>query len=453
MRVRQTRRSRWIERLAHPARLSIGSFLLMIALGTVLLSFPAAREGPDSAPLSVALFTSTSAVCVTGLVVVDTPGYWTTFGETVVMVLMQIGGFGVMTLASVLSLIAFRRLALRHRLVAQRETRSFGLAELRQVLLGVLIFTAFFETILFVVLFTRLTTTYGVDVPRAAYEALFHAVSAFNNAGFSLYSDSLERFVADAWVMLPVALTIIAGGIGFPVLTELRRCPTRPKQWSIHTKLTIGTTIVLLVAGTVGIAFLEWTNPATLGEFTTNGKLLPSFFHSVTSRTAGFDAFGVADMEETSWLLTCVLMFIGGGSAGTAGGIKVTTFALLGFMMWAEAQGEPYVNVWARRVPGGAQRQALTVALLAIGAVVLGTLIIMSLGSFPLGDAMFESFSAFGTVGLSTGITGELSAGGRLVVMVLMFAGRLGPITLATALALRTRERKYKHPKEQPIIG
>jgi len=437
----------------HPARLSVGSFAIAIAIGSALLSLPIAREGAGSAPLSVAVFTSTSAVCVTGLGVVDTSAYWSTFGEVVIMALIQIGGFGVMTLASILSFIAFRRLALRERLVAQRETRTLGLGDVRQVLKGVLAFTVFFETILFGVLFVRLSTTYATSTGRAAYEALFHSISSFNNAGFALYRDNLEGFVSDAWVLLPVAVTIIAGGIGFPVLAELRRVPLRPRRWTVHTKLTVGMTLLLLAAGTLGFGFFEWTNSETIGDFTTKGKLLPSFFHSVATRTAGFNVFDVGEMEETSWLLTCVFMFIGGGSAGTAGGIKVTTFALLGYMMWAEAQGEPNVNIGSRRVPDTTQRQALTVALLAIGAVVAGTLALMSIDPLPLPKALFEAFSAFGTVGLSTGVTADLSVAGRAVAVVLMFVGRLGPITLATALALKERGRRYRLPEEQPIVG
>jgi Trk-type K+ transport system membrane component len=285
------------------------------------------------------------------------------------------------------------------------------------------------------------------------YLGVFHAVSAFNNAGFGLYPDSLVRFVDDPFVCLPIAVAVIAGGLGFPVLFELRRHLRTPRRWSVHTKITVGTTLILLLVGGVLITVAEWTNPATLGRLDLGGKLLAGFFHAVMPRTAGFNSIDIAGMHEGTLLVTDVLMFIGGGSAGTAGGIKVTTFALLALMVLAEVRGDPNVNAFGRRVPPVAQRQALTVAFLGINAVVIGALALMAFSHFPLGQALFEAISAFGTVGLSTGITGDLTPAGEGILIALMFIGRTGPHVLAAALVLRERERLYRLPEDRPIIG
>lgn len=439
--------------LRHPAQLAVASFAFVILAGSILLMLPVARVDAGGAPPLVALFTSTSAVCVTGLVVVDTPTYWSTFGQVVIMALIQVGGFGIMTLASLLALLVSRRIELRTRLLARAETKALDLGDIRRVLVGVALFSLLFETIAAAFITHRLWSGYGFTPGRAAYVGVFHAISSFNNAGFALFSDSLERFVTDWWMNLTVAGAIILGGVGFPVLLELRRAPLRPSRWSLHAKLTLGMTAVLLVTGVAAVAAFEWTNPATLGNLSAAEKILPSFFHSVTSRTAGFNTLDVSAMSEGTWLATSVLMFIGGGSAGTAGGIKVTTFIVLGFMIWAEVRGEPTVTAWERRIPPGAQRQALSVALLAVGAVVLATLALLATGHFNLSRSLFETVSAFGTTGLSTGITPDLPDGSRILVIALMFMGRLGPITLATALALRHTERRYRFPEERPIIG
>jgi trk system potassium uptake protein len=439
-------------RFRHPAQVAVAAFATVILVGTLLLMLPAARAGPGSAPPLVALFTSTSAVCVTGLIVVDTPTYWSTFGQVVILGLIQIGGFGIMTLASLLALFAWRGLGLRSKLVAQSERKGLSLGDLRRVIVGVALFSFTFELVAAGLITFRMWSEYGHAPGRALYLGVFHAISGFNNAGFALFSDSLQGFVTDVWMNLTVGVAIMLGAIGFPVLLELWETRLRPKNWSLHTKLTLGMTLILLVAGMAATAAFEWSNPATLGELSTAEKMLPSFFHS-TSRTAGFATLDVGAMSEASWLSTTVLMFIGGGSASAAGGIKVTTFIVLGFMIWAEVRGEPTVTALSRRIPVGIQRQALSVALIAVGVVVLSTLALIATGHFDLSRSLFEATSAFGTVGFSTGITPDLRSPSQLLLVVLMFAGRIGPITLATALALRQTERRYRYPEERPIIG
>jgi trk system potassium uptake protein len=438
----------------HPARLVATGFGAAVVVGTVLLMTPAASEsGQWTAPMT-SLFTSTSAVCVTGLVVVDTAGHWSTFGELVVLGLIQVGGFGVMTLASLLGLLVARRLRLRMQLTAQTETKSLGLGEVRSVVVRVIAVSVAFEAITAVILTSRLAAGYDMTWGRAAYEGVFHAVSAFNNAGFALYADSLIPFATDPWIIVPISIALIAGGLGFPVLFELaRRLRRRQRRWSLHAKLTLLTYAILLAVGVVAMIAIEWTNPATLGPMGVVDKLLVGGFHGVTPRTAGFNSLDVGQLQPASLLVNDVLMFIGGGSAGTAGGIKVTTFVLLAFVILAEIRGEPSVHVLGRRLNAQVQRQALTVALLAVGAVITGTLILLLTTTHGLEAVLFETISAFATVGLSTGITADLPVTGQLTLVALMLIGRLGPITLASALALRERTRRYELPEERPIVG
>ena len=406
-------------RLRHPAQLVVLAFALLILLGTALLVLPVATPGPTSAPPLTALFTATGAACG-ALAAVDTATYWSRFGQLVILGLLQVGGFGIMTLASLLGLIAFRRLGLRQRLAALAETGALSLGEVRRVLVSVACFTLLFEAATATVLTVRLATAYMEPPGRAVWLGVFHAVSAFNNAGYTLYRDNLAGFVTDPWVTLAVAVAIITGGIGFPVLLELWRLPQAPRRWSLHTKLTLLMTALLLTAGTLAVLAFEWANPATLGPLDVPGKLLAGFFQAVTPRTAGFNTLDYGSMRETTWLVTDILMFVGAGSASTAGGIKVTTFALLALVIWAEARGNPAVTLFGRRIPDVAQRQALTVALIGLGAVVAGTLALMATDPLPLSRVLFEAFSAFGTAGNSTGITPQLQPFGQQVLILLI---------------------------------
>ncbi len=435
-----------------PGQLVVVGFASAIALGTVLLLLPIARAGPGGTDVVTAVFTSTSAVCVTGLITVDTAGYWSGFGEGVILALIQVGGFGTMTFASLLGLLISRRLGLRARLTAAAETKSIGLGDVRSVLIGVARTTVLFEAAVALALGLRFWLAYDYSPSRAAYLGVFHGVSAFNNAGFALWPDSLTRFVDDGWVCLPVAGAVIAGGLGFPVLLELRR-QMQPRRWTMHTQMTVSATVALLVLGTLFVTANEWRNPATLGQLDLPGRILAGFFHAVMPRTAGFNTLDISQMNEGTLLGTTVLMFIGGGSAGTAGGIKVTTFVLLFFVIWAEVRGEKDVHAFDRRITDRAVRQALTVALLSIGAVVSATVLLVELSGFTTHVVLFEVVSAFATVGLSTGITADLSSVGQLILVALMFLGRLGPITLVSALALRERQRLYQNPEGRPLLG
>jgi potassium uptake TrkH family protein len=440
-------------RLRHPAQYVVLGFVAASLVGAGLLLLPAATEpGAYTTPLT-ALFTATSAVCVTGLVVVDTPTHWSSFGELVILGLIQVGGFGIMTVSSLIVVTLTRRLSLRQRAVAAAEAGSLDLGDLRRILAGVARFTLVVQSIAATALFLRFWTGHEEPAGRAAYLGLFHAVSAFNNAGFALFSDNLAGFARDPLLLGVVSAAVIVGGLGYPVWVEIMRNPRRPRRWALHAKITVVATLALLGAGFVLLALFEWTNPATLGRLSTVDSLGNAWFHSVVPRTAGFNSLDVAALSEPSRLLTEVLMFIGGGSASTAGGIKVSTFALIGWVMWAEARGDAEVVAFRRRIPVAIQRQAVTVALLGVGVVVAATMALLAISPLPRQDQLFEVISALGTVGLSTGVTPHLPPSSQLVVIGLMLVGRVGPITLFAALALRERGRRYRHPEERVIIG
>jgi Trk-type K+ transport system membrane component len=282
---------------------------------------------------------------------------------------------------------------------------------------------------------------------------VFHGVSAFNNAGFALFSDNLMGFVVDPWICLPITLAVIVGGIGFPVITELRKRLRRPSRWSLHTKITLTMTALLIVVGTGLVTIAEWSNPGTLGPLDTPGKLLAGFVQGVMPRTAGFNSVDIAQMNTGTWFGSDLLMFIGAGSAGTAGGIKVTTVAVIIMVMVSEVRGDPDVTIFDRRVLPFGQRQALSIALLAAVVVAIATLVLAMTTPFSLDEVLYEVVSAFSLVGLSTGITPQLEPWQQLILVVLMFVGRLGPVTFASAVAMRQGRRVIHHPVSLPIMG
>ena len=450
----------------------LSAFISLIAIGAALLRLPFAIEGPHPG-FTNALFMSTSATTVTGLATVDIEQF-TAFGEVVLMVLIQVGGFGILALGAILTTVASHRMGLQQRRLATAEFGAIDMGalaevDLRGVLMRVAQITFAAEGVLAAILFLRLWSG-GYDSPaHSAYSAVFHSISAFNNAGISLYSDSMARFVGDPFILLPTSVAFILGGLGFPIIIEIlrqlrasddeshRRLPVhrrlQPVRWSLHTKITLVATATLVVAGPIVIAVLEWRNPATLGGLDLGDRLLAAWFQGTTPRTAGFNTVDIGGMNEPSLLFITTLMFVGAGPASTSGGIKVTTFAVLGFVIWAEVRGQHDVNAFGRRLPRGLIRQALTIALLSVGLVIATALVLVGTMDLTLTPALFEATSAFGTVGLSTGITESIPLLGRLLLVLVMLAGRIGPITFVTALALRSRDLPYRYPEERPIIG
>jgi trk system potassium uptake protein len=437
----------------HPARIVPLAFITAVAVGTVLLSLPVATPGPARPPLLTAAFTSVSSVCVTGLATVDTATYWSPFGQVVILSLVQVGGFGIMTLATLLGLLVGGRLRLRSSLIAQAETHTLNLGDVRHVVRRIAVTMALFEAGIAAVLMVRFRVAYDDSWAEAAWHGLFHSVSAFNNAGFALYTDNLVGFVSDAWIAFPICSGVVAGGIGFPVLFELRRRWRRPRMWTIHTRLTVYGYLLLFVLGTLAFTAFEWANPDTLGPLSVWGKAVAGITGGVVPRTAGFNSIDYGEITPETMAVNYVLMFVGGGSAGTAGGIKVTTFFLLGFVIWSEVRGERDTNIAHRKVGASTLRQALTVALLGVAVIALGTMTILLVTDLTLDVVLFESISAFATVGLSTGITPDLPTSAQVTLMALMYVGRVGTITVASALALQHRHRHYHLPEERPVVG
>jgi potassium uptake TrkH family protein len=437
----------------HPGQVVAVAFAAAIGVGTGLLMLPWATATGRSTDVLDALFTATSAVCVTGLTTVDTATHWSTFGQVLIMLLIQIGGLGIMTLATLAALLVSRRLGLRSRFIVQAESRALNSGDVRKVVLRIVRFVLITEAVIALMLTAQLWLGHSESLGEAAYHGVFHAVSAFNNAGFSTYPGNLMPFAGDPLFLMTIAAAVILGGLGFPVIFELLRMWRKPSQWSVLTRITVVVTVALLVVGTVVLWISEFTNPRTLGEQGVVQGWVLAFFTAVMPRTAGFNAVDLAVLRPESILLTDVLMFIGGGSAGTAGGIKVTTFGVLLYVLWSQARGDQHVNVGRRRLPTETQRRAMTLTLLSIGVVGVATFTLLSMTRFPFEAVLFEAISAFATVGLTVGITPALPADAQLVIVVLMFVGRVGPLTVASALALRERRQRYELPEERMMVG
>jgi Trk-type K+ transport system membrane component len=377
-----------------------------------------------------------------------------------------VGGFGIVGFASLVAILLDGRVSLRTRLNANSETGASA-PDVKSLLFNVLKIMLFFQVILGGILTWRFSTEYGYELNKALAHGAFHAISSFNNAGFALYSDSMIQFARDGWILVPIFTTVFLASLGFPTIVEMRdrlflklakvfkvnASYTMPKQWSLNSRIILWASFALLAIGTVALAFIEWSNPNTLGPLTPIQKIVDSVFASVMPRTAGFNALDVSQMQPTSWLVTSILMFIGGASASTAGGIKVGTFVVLLYIVYTEIRGDNAVNVGNRRLPRSMQRQALTIVSLYMVVIVGALLILRFTTGFTLEQLLFEVVSAVGTVGLSTGITAQLPEHAKFLLALLMLFGRLGPIIVATSLALRRTKRHFEYPKERPLIG
>ena len=442
-----------IDAIAHrsPARLTIGVFALVVAVITGLLSLPIATASGQRASFVDALFTATTSVCVTGLVTVPTATYWSSFGHAVIAVGIQIGGLGVMTLASILGLAVSRRIGLTQRLLAAAETKTTRLGEVGSLVRAVLVTTAVIEAVLMLVLLPKFLMI-GYPVGRALWHSLFQSISIFNNAGI-IIEESLAPYTGDWWMCLPIIIGGFIGALGFPAILAITQNWRRPRRWSLHAKLTVVTSALLFAVGAVAIAALEWGNPDTLGPLSLNEKILSSLLAGMTPRSSGFSTVDVASMTEGTWLVQEALMFVGGGSASTAGGIKVTTFAVMLLAIVAEARGDRDIEVFGRRLDPGVVRVAIAVAFVGATMVGAASLALLVLTDLHLNQVLFEVISAFATCGLTTGITPTLPASAKYVLVALMFAGRTGTMTLAAALALRDRRRVIRFPEERPSIG
>ena len=448
VRVKRTR-----DVLGHPAQFVLVAYLAAIVFGTALLMLPMSTRNGETTSVVDALFTATSAVSVTGLAVVDTATHWTVAGQVIILLLIQVGGLGIMTLATLFALLFFRRISLRARQAAAVETKSLSLEDFKGILRRILVFALLIQAIAAVVLVWRLASFHSESLFSATFNGIFLAISSFNNAGFAPYSRNLEHLIGDPWILLVISLAVILGGLGFPVVIELVRKWRTPRRWSILTRVTMVMTGSLLVLGTAAFWFAEHDHVATLASLGAPQQLVASFFTSTMTRTAGFNAISQDELQPESLLLTNVFMFIGGGSAGTAGGIKVTTIGLLLFVVWAEMRGRSDASIGNRRISSAAQRQALSIVTLGAAIVAIFTFVIMAVTTFTFEQVLFEVTSAFGTVGLSLGITPDLSDPAKVLMAVLMLIGRIGPLTLAVALAARSKVSLVRLPEERMIVG
>jgi len=446
-----------------PVNLPILSFAGLILMGTVLLMLPVSANGPGLSPVD-ALFTSTSATCVTGLVVVDTGSALSLFGQWVVLLLIQGGGLGIMTFSTVLILLMTGRFSFVQRSVIQDTFTHAPDTRLPSLIRHVLMFTLVLEAAGAALLFLRFS---GVYTPgRALYLAIFHAVSAFCNAGFCLFSRGLMDYRGDPLVNLTVALLIICGGIGFLVLLELKRLFFKSRQTprtprlSVHSKLVLTLTLLLLAIGTLGFLIYEWND--SMAGLPLPTKLMAAFFQSVTARTAGFNTLDFGKMANVTLLLTILLMFVGAASGSTGGGIKVSTLGVLFALSRSRLRGEEGTNIFHRTLTQETVGRAISVFVVAVIVIYVAT---TALTLTELGTAMhqesrglfiellFEVVSAFGTVGLSVGITSKLSTLGKLILVLVMFVGRLGPLSIAVALSGKEPRFRFQYAEENVMIG
>ena len=443
------------------------AFTVLILIGTALLMMPMSSNTGTVTNFFDALFVATSAITVTGLATVDTAVHWSTTGHVILALLVQIGGFGIIGFATLVGYLLEGKISLRSRLSVFSESSATKQSDVKSLLKNIAKLMIFFQLVLFVFLFFRFLTEYKYPVDEALAHGAFHAITAFNQAGFSLYTDSLIRFASDGWIIYPVFIIATLASLGFPVLAELRdRLKLRmyvmfskeadysmPRQWSLNTRIVLWASLLLLVVGASGIAIAEWNNPATLGMMDPFQKLVSSMFTSSMTRSTGLNSIDTAAMDSGTWIGMNILMFIGGASASTAGGIKIGTAVVLFYIVLTEIRGDAAVNVGNRRLPRSMQRQALTI-LTIYSLVIIGSLLLLRFTTqFSTDQLLFEIISAAGTVGLSTGITADLPQHAKFLLSLLMLFGRLGPIVVATSLALRKTKRHFEYPRESPLIG
>jgi len=441
-----------INKLNPPKALVLG-FAIIILIGTFFLTLPVATVDANGLSFLDALFTATSATCVTGLVVVDTGDTFSIFGELVILFLIQIGGLGFMTFATFLFLLLGKKISLKERLLLKEAFNNVTIAGLVKLVKRILLFTALIELIGGFILSIRFS--FDMPVGKAFYFGFFHAISNFNNAGFDIMGNfkSLTEYADDPFVVFTICALITIGGLGFIVINELFEY-RRTKRLSVHTKIVLTTTFILTIGSTLLIFLFEYNNSKTIGPLSEWGKILGSLYQAVTPRTAGSNTLPIGDLTHSTLFLIIWLMFIGGGSGSTAGGIKITTFAVLVAAMWCQMKGKEDVVLFRRRIVNETILKALTVTMCGMMIVVLVTIVLSLIEqrhSFMM--YLFEATSAFGTAGLTMGLTPELSTSGRLLIILTMFVGRLGPLTIAFAITSRRKTEAFRHPKGKIMIG
>ena len=431
----------------------IYAFAGLIALGTLLLLLPAAHHGGGITPFVDALFTATSAVTVTGLVVRNTAEYWTRFGQVVILGLMFIGGLGFMTLATFLLILIGQRVTLAQRLLMRESLGVDQLGGLVRITVMIVLVAAGIQVLGFVALFLRFAFLYSP--PEAIWQAAFHAVSAFNNAGFVALTEpnGLADLKSEVAIIGVIALLVWLGSISFYVMVDVFRF-RRFSLFSLNSKLVLVATSALILLGTLGFLSSEYQNAETLGPLPVEEKVALSVFESISGRTAGFTTVDYSTTKRQTNFFFAGLMFIGGASASVAGGVKINTIAVILVALVAMFRGRSHASAFSREIPQSQIQRATAIVAMALAFVFLELALLISVESgFDFMDLFFEAVSAFGTVGLSTGITPLLSSWGHLILIVAMFVGRLGPLTVGLALAQRSRTDAYRYASERVTIG
>ena len=442
-----------------PTQIMVIGFATVILIGGMLLNLPIATQSGEQIGFLDALFTSTSAVCVTGLVMVDTATYWSIFGQVVIITLIQIGGLGFMTIATLFALITKKKINLRERLLIQESLNQIDLSGLVKLTRYVLLMTFLIEGIGALLLSTVFIPQFGMA--KGIWYSIFHAISAFCNAGFDLMGSvsgpfsSLTSYVNNFTVTITISALIIFGGLGFPVILDIAK-HKKISKLNLHSRVVIFTTAILVIVGMIFILLLDYNNPDTLGPLSIGGKLLASLFQSITARTAGFNTIDLALLHQSSIFVMIILMFIGASPASTGGGIKITTLATLVLTVKSFILGKEDIEIYERRIGLSTVRKSLGIFFIAISVVVFGTLIISATDpNFSLVEAGFEVVSAFATVGLSIGGSPTLSIPGKIFIMLFMFMGRVGSLTIFMALSSRGIKKNppIRYPEGKIIVG
>jgi len=453
---------------ASPARFAILVFTGLILITTLLLTLPISKAGTGTGgtPLADAVFTAVSAICVTGLTTVDMATHWSPFGNVVIILAMQIGGIGVLTMASILGLIVARRMGLRAKLIAASDTnpsrvhsgpvsesQAVRLGDIGSLLATVALSAIIIELVITALVVPRLLIA-GFDPWTAIWQGFYISLSAFTNTGFVPFADGMEPFAADVWMLSVLSIAVVLGAIGFPVIFALARWARGRVRLSVHARLTLVMTFILIVFGAIMILLLEWNNSATLGGQDGAVRPMTAVFTSIMTRSGGLSTIDIGEMNGSTLLVLDMLMFVGGGSASTAGGIKVTTLAVLFLAAYAEARGVDDMEVFERRIPNDVLRLSVSIVLWGATIVATSSVIILHITKAPLDLVLFDVISAFATCGLSAGLTSnDLPDSAKYVLAATMWAGRVGTVTLAAALAASQRRQLYRRPEERPIVG
>lgn len=429
--------------------LAIG-FLSLVLIGAILLSLPISSISGEYTNFLDSLFTSTSAVCVTGLVTLNTVEHWNLFGQIVIIILIQIGGLGFMSFTALFAIMIKKRITLKERLLLQESMNTFGIQGMVRLIRYILAFTLSVELLGALLFSTQFIPEYGWV--KGVYFSIWHSISAFCNAGFDLLGSSLVNYSGNVVVILTASALIIIGGLGFTVWSEVYNYKGY-KKLSLHSKVVILITVALLLGGTILMFLFEFNNPNTLQNMNVVDKVTNSFFAAVTPRTAGFNSISTDGMSMAGKFLTIILMFIGGSPGSTAGGIKTATIGIVVLTIISIVQGKEDTEIFGRRLAKDAVYKAMAVFMMGL-AIVLGVTMILSITeTASLEYILYEAASAFGTVGITLGLTPQLSVIGKIVIIITMYLGRVGPMTVVLALASKKRKNNYKYPEDKILIG